>query len=202
MSPELRAAIVQDAVTNRVLMLAWMDDEALRLTRESGEAHFFSRSRGRLWRKGETSGNTLTVEELREDCDGDAILLRVQPNGPACHTGSLSCFAPWLWRRVAERALPRPDGSYVARLVAEGPAAAARKLGEEGLEAALAGAGESDERLVSEIADLWFHSYVLLAARGLDPAAVEDELLKRARRRRENQTQGRERRDSNPRPPA
>jgi phosphoribosyl-ATP pyrophosphohydrolase/phosphoribosyl-AMP cyclohydrolase len=183
MPPDLRAAIVQDATTNRVLMLAWMDDEALRLTRESGEAHFFSRSRDRLWRKGETSGNTLTVEELRDDCDGDAVLLRVRPNGPACHTGALSCFAPWLWRRVAERASTRPEGSYVTRLIAEGPAAAARKVGEEGLEVALAGAGESDERLVSEIADLWFHSYVLLAARGLDAAAVEDELARRARER-------------------
>jgi phosphoribosyl-ATP pyrophosphohydrolase/phosphoribosyl-AMP cyclohydrolase len=183
MPPDLRAAIVQDATTNRVLMLAWMDDEALRLTRESGEAHFFSRSRDRLWRKGETSGNTLTVEELRDDCDGDAVLLRVRPNGPACHTGALSCFAPWLWRRVAERASTRPEGSYVTRLIAEGPAAAARKVGEEGLEVALAGAGESDERLVSEIADLWFHSYVLLAARGLDAAAVEDELARRASER-------------------
>jgi phosphoribosyl-ATP pyrophosphohydrolase/phosphoribosyl-AMP cyclohydrolase len=183
MPPDLRAAIVQDATTNRVLMLAWMDDEALRLTRESGEAHFFSRSRDRLWRKGETSGNTLTVEELRDDCDGDAILLRVRPNGPACHTGASSCFAPWLWRRVAERASTRPEGSYVTRLIAEGPAAAARKVGEEGLEVALAGAGESDERLVSEIADLWFHSYVLLAARGLDAAAVEDELARRASER-------------------
>ena len=183
MPPDLRAAIVQDATTNRVLMLAWMDDEALRLTHESGEAHFFSRSRDRLWRKGETSGNTLTVEELRDDCDGDAILLRVRPNGPACHTGAVSCFAPWLWRRVAERASTRPEGSYVTRLIAEGPAAAARKVGEEGLEVALAGAGESDERLVSEIADLWFHSYVLLAARGLDAAAVEDELARRASER-------------------
>ena len=178
---DLRAAIVQDASTGRVLMLAWMDDEALRLTRETGEAHFYSRSRDRLWRKGETSGNTLAVEELRDDCDGDAILLRVRPAGPACHTGSVSCFAPWLWRRVAERALERPAGSYVAGLLEAGPAAAARKLGEEGLEAALAGASESDERLISELADLWFHSYVLLAARGLDPAAVEDELLRRAR---------------------
>ena len=98
MQRELRAAIVQDADTNRVLMLAWMDEEALRLTRERGEAHFFSRSRDRLWLKGETSGNTLAVEELREDCDGDAILLRVRPAGPACHTGSMSCFAPWLNR--------------------------------------------------------------------------------------------------------
>ena len=180
MQPDLRAAIVQDAATNRVLMLAWMDEQALQLTRETGEAHFFSRSRQRLWRKGETSGNTLAVEELRDDCDGDAILVRVRPNGPACHTGSTSCFAPWLWRRVVERASSRPEGSYVAGLVSEGPTAAARKVGEEGLEVALAGAGESDERLVSELADLWFHSYVLLAARGLDPSAVEDELMRRA----------------------
>ncbi len=177
--PDLTPAIVQDAETGRVLMLAWMDDEALRRTRESGEAWFWSRSRQELWHKGETSGNTLAVEEIRDDCDGDAILLRVRPAGPACHTGSLSCFAPRLWRRVAERAKERPEGSYVAALLAEGPAAAARKVGEEGVEAALAGASESDERLISELADLWFHSYVLLAARGLDPAAVEDELRSR-----------------------
>lgn len=180
MPPELTAAIVQDAESERVLMLAWVDEEALRLTRETGEAHFFSRSRGRLWRKGETSGNVLRVEELRDDCDGDAVLLRVRAAGPACHTGSLSCFAPWLWKRVVERATTRPEGSYVAGLVAAGPGAAARKVGEEGVEAALAGASESDERLVSELADLWFHSYVLLAARGLDPAAVESELARRA----------------------
>ena len=180
MQPELRAAVVQDAASDRVLMLAWMDDEALRLTRETGEAHFWSRSRGRLWRKGETSGNTLAVEELRDDCDGDALLLRVRPAGPACHTGSVSCFAPWLWRRVAERAQERPAGSYVTGLLEAGPAACARKVGEEGVEVALAGAGESDERLVEELADLWFHSYVLLAARGLDLAAVEDELRRRA----------------------
>jgi phosphoribosyl-ATP pyrophosphohydrolase/phosphoribosyl-AMP cyclohydrolase len=181
MPPDLRAAIVQDAATDRVLMLAWMDDESLRLTRESGEAHFFSRSRSRLWRKGETSGNTLAVEELREDCDGDAILLRVRAAGPTCHTGSESCFAPWLWRTVAERAASRPEGSYVAGLLDDGVTSVARKVGEEGLEVALAGAGESDERLVSELADLWFHSYVLLAARGLDPADVERELGRRRR---------------------
>jgi phosphoribosyl-ATP pyrophosphohydrolase/phosphoribosyl-AMP cyclohydrolase len=181
MPPELTPAIVQDAGSGRVLMLAWMDEEALRLTRETGEAHFFSRSRERLWRKGETSGNTLAVEDLRDDCDGDAILLRVRPAGPTCHTGAVSCFAPWLWRRVAERAKERPEGSYVVSLLDAGPAAAARKVGEEGLEVALAGAGESDERLVSELADLWFHSYVLLAARGLDPSLVEDELVRRAR---------------------
>jgi phosphoribosyl-ATP pyrophosphohydrolase/phosphoribosyl-AMP cyclohydrolase len=178
--PELRAAIVQDAGDGRVLMLAWMDDEALRRTRESGEAWFWSRSRREYWHKGETSGNTLSVEELRDDCDGDAILLRVRPAGPACHTGSRSCFAPWLWRRVKERQQERPEGSYVVSLLDE-PAEAARKVGEEGLEAALAGVSESDERLVSELADLWFHSYVLLAARGLDPDDVEAELHRRVR---------------------
>jgi len=178
---ELRATIVQDAEANRVLMLAWMDDEALRRTRESGEAWFWSRSRQEYWHKGATSGSTMAVESIADDCDGDAILLRVRPNGPACHTGSESCFAPWLWRRVAERAKERPEGSYVARLLADGPKAAAQKVGEEGVEAALAGVAESDERLVEELADLWFHSYVLLAARGLDPARVEDELRRRIR---------------------
>jgi len=178
--PLLTPAIVQDADDGRVLMLAWMDEEALRRTRESGEAWFWSRTRERLWHKGETSGNTLAVVEVRDDCDGDAVLLRVRPAGPVCHTGSLSCFAPWLWRRVAERARTRPEGSYVAGLLEQGPAAAARKVGEEGVESALAGAAESDERLIEELADLWFHSYVLLAARGLDPAAVEDELARRS----------------------
>lgn len=173
-------AVVQDAEDGRVLMLAWMDEEALRRTRETGEAWFWSRSRERLWRKGETSGNALAVEEIRDDCDGDAILLRVRPAGPTCHTGSRSCFAPWLWRRVVERARELPEGSYVAGLVRQGPAACARKVGEEGVEAALAGAAESDERLIEEVADLWFHTYVLLAARGLDPDAVEAELRSRA----------------------
>jgi phosphoribosyl-ATP pyrophosphohydrolase/phosphoribosyl-AMP cyclohydrolase len=181
MQPDLQAAVVQDADSGRVLMLAWMDGEALRLTRETGEAHFFSRSRNRLWRKGETSGNTLAVEELRDDCDGDAVLVRVRAEGPACHTGSVSCFAPWLWRTIRERAETRPEGSYVAKLLDGGPGACAQKLGEEGVEAALAVASEDDERVVSEIADLWFASYVALAARGLDPADVEAELERRAR---------------------
>jgi len=141
MQPELRAAIVQDAESGRVLMLAWMDAEAERLTRETGEAWFWSRSREQLWHKGETSRNTLAVEELRDDCDGDALLVRVRPNGPACHTGSVSCFAPWLWRIVAERANERPQGSYVASLLDEGVAACARKVGEEGVEAAVAALG-------------------------------------------------------------
>jgi phosphoribosyl-ATP pyrophosphohydrolase/phosphoribosyl-AMP cyclohydrolase len=180
MQPELRAAIVQESASGRVLMLAWMDEEALRRTRETGEAHFYSRSRGRLWRKGESSGNTLAVDELREDCDGDAILLRVTPGGPTCHTGAASCFAPWLWRRVCERARDRPAESYVVRLLDGGPLACARKVAEEGAEAALAAVSESDERVVEEVADLWFHSYVLLASRGLDVAAVEDALARRA----------------------
>ena len=177
--PALMPAVVQDAATGRVLMLAWMDDDALRRTRETGEAWFWSRSRERLWRKGESSGSTLAVVELRDDCDGDAILLRVNPAGPACHTGAVSCFAPWLWRRIKERERERPAGSYVVSLL-DDPARAARKVGEEGVEAALAGAGESDERLVEELADLWFHSYALLAARGLDPEQVEAELARRA----------------------
>lgn len=177
---ELTPAIVQDADSGSVLMLAYVDDEALRRTRESGEAWFWSRSRQTYWRKGETSGNTLAVAEIRDDCDGDAVLLRVRPSGPVCHTGSESCFAPWLWRRIAERAKERPAGSYVVSLLDAGPAAAARKLGEEGVEAALAGAAESDERLVEEIADVVFHAYVLLAARGVELNRVEDELRRRA----------------------
>ena len=112
MQPELRPAIVQDADDGRVLMLAWMDDEALRLTQETGEAWFWSRSRSRLWKKGETSGNVLAVEEVRDDCDGDALLLRVRPSGPACHTGSTSCFAP---DALADRrrARARPSGRLV-----------------------------------------------------------------------------------------
>ena len=180
-SPSLIPVIVQDATTERVLMLAYADDEAIRRTRETGDAWFWSRSRQEHWHKGATSGHTLAVEEIRDDCDGDALLYRVRPNGPACHTGAESCFAPWLWRIVAERVAEQPEGSYVASLVAGGPAAAARKVGEEGVEAALAGAGESDERLVEELADLWFHSYVLLAVRGLDPARVEEELKRRHR---------------------
>ena len=176
---ELTPVIVQDAETNRVLMLAYADEEALRRTRETGEAWFWSRSRKELWQKGATSGNTMAVEEIADDCDGDALLYRVRPTGPPCHTGAESCFAPWLWRIVAERAATMPSGSYVAGVLEAGAAAAARKVGEEGVEAALAGASESDERLVEELADLWFHSYVLLAARGLQPLAVEDELRRR-----------------------
>lgn len=180
MQPELRAAIVQDAATNRVLMLAWMDEEAERLTRETGEAWFWSRSRERLWRKGETSGNVLHVEELRDDCDGDALLVRVRPDGPACHTGSVSCFAPALWRTVVERVKERPEGSYVASLADAGVERAAQKLGEEAVEAAVS-ATARDGRLAEEAADVLFHLYVLLAVAGVDVADVEAELAARRR---------------------
>jgi len=162
-------------------MLAWMDAEAERRTRETGEAWFWSRSRQELWRKGETSGNTLAVEEIRDDCDGDALLLRVRPAGPACHTGSLSCFAPGLWRTIAERAQTRPEGSYTTSLLEAGVGAIARKVGEEGVELTVAALDESDERVLEETADLIYHVYVLLAARGLDPAQVEDVLASRSR---------------------
>ena len=176
----MKAAIVQDARDNRVLMLAWMDEEAERLTRETGEAWFWSRSRQRLWKKGETSGNTLAVEEIREDCDDDALLLRVTPAGPACHTGSRSCFAPGLWRTVVERVRERPEGSYVASLAEAGIARAAQKLGEEAVEAAIA-ATAGDGRLVEEAADVLFHLYVLLAIAGVDIDEVEQELVSRRR---------------------
>ena len=176
----LKPAVVQDSSTGRVLMLAWMDEGAERLTRETNEAWFWSRSRGRLWRKGETSGNTLAVEELRDDCDGDAILLRVRPGGPACHTGSTTCFAPGLWRTISERALERPDGSYTASLLDAGVGACARKVGEEAVELSVAALDEPDDRVVEEAADLVYHLYVLLAARGLDIAQVEDALRLRS----------------------
>jgi phosphoribosyl-ATP pyrophosphohydrolase/phosphoribosyl-AMP cyclohydrolase len=161
-------------------MLAWMDEEAERLTRETGEAWFWSRSRERLWKKGERSGNTLAVQEIREDCDDDALLLRVIPSGPACHTGSRSCFAPELWRTVVERVRERPEGSYVASLADAGVERAAQKLGEEAVEAAIA-ATAGDGRLVEEAADVIFHLYVLLAVAGVDIDEVERELVSRRR---------------------
>ena len=180
MQPELKAAIVQDADDGRVLMLAWMDAEAEARTRTTGEAWFWSRSRQRLWRKGETSGHTLAVEELRDDCDGDALLVRVRPTGPACHTGSVSCFAPALWRTISERAAERPPGSYTTELLDSGTGACARKVGEEAVELAVAALDESDERVIEEAADLVYHLYVLLQSRGIDLSQVENALSGRA----------------------
>ena len=178
---DLRAAIVQDEATGRVLMLGWMDEEALALTRSSGVVHFFSRSRQRLWRKGETSGHELHVTEIIPDCDDDALLVRAHPLGPTCHDGSTSCFTPWLWREILRREAADEEGSYVAATLRAGVARAARKVGEEAVEVAVAALSESDERVLEEAADLWFHLLLLLRARGLDPAALEDALLARRR---------------------
>ena len=177
----LRAAIVQDDLTGRVLMLGWMDETALAATRDSGFVHFFSRSRQQLWRKGETSGNTLRVVEVALDCDEDAVLVRALPDGPTCHDGSTSCFTPWLWRRILQREAQGADDSYVVASLTSGTAFLARKVGEESAELVVAALAESDERVVSEAADLWFHSLMLLRSRGLDPASVEDELRRRDR---------------------
>ncbi|MFI5036777.1 MAG: bifunctional phosphoribosyl-AMP cyclohydrolase/phosphoribosyl-ATP diphosphatase HisIE [Acidimicrobiales bacterium] len=181
MTDELRAAIVQDDDSGRVLMLGWMDDEALAATRATGFVHFYSRSRQRLWRKGETSGNTLRVVEVVPDCDDDAILVRARPDGPTCHDGSTSCFTPWLWRRILQREAEAADGSYVAAALGQGTPGLARKVGEEAVELSVAALVEGDERVVAEAADLWFHTLLLLRSRGLDPAAIEDELRRRAR---------------------
>ena len=172
---------MQDAADGRVLMLGWMDAEAERLTRETGEAWFWSRSRQKLWRKGETSGNTLAVEEIRDDCDGDALLVRVHPAGPVCHTGSRSCFAPALWRTITERAQEHPEGSYVVSLLDAGVARCAQKVGEEGVEVGLAAVAGDRDAVVAEATDLVFHLYVLLAAAGVEVAEVEDELARRAK---------------------
>jgi phosphoribosyl-AMP cyclohydrolase / phosphoribosyl-ATP pyrophosphohydrolase len=176
---ELRAAIIQDEVTGDVLMLGWMDDDALALTRTTNDVHFFSRSRQRLWKKGETSGNVMHVTSIDPDCDDDALLIRVHPEGPACHDGSTSCFTPWLWRRILQRELANDDNSYVVRQLRAGVAANAQKVGEEATEVVVAALAESDERLVAEAADLWFHLLLVLRSRGLDPAAVDAELRRR-----------------------
>ena len=169
----LIVAVVQDGATGTVLMVAYMDREALARTVDSGEAHFWSRSRQALWHKGETSGNVLQVEEIQADCDGDALLLSVHPSGPACHTGQRSCFPrpatilDQLDTTLRERQAQRPAGSYSARLFDGGRPAILRKVGEESVEVLLAGAGEGDEALTNEVADLWFHTSVLLRERGL-----------------------------------
>jgi phosphoribosyl-ATP pyrophosphohydrolase/phosphoribosyl-AMP cyclohydrolase len=176
----MKAAIVQDVRDNRVLMLGWMNEEAERRTRETGEVWFWSRSRERLWKKGETSGNTLAVVEVREDCDDDALLVRVEPAGPTCHTGARSCFAPALWRTIVERVRDRPAGSYVASLAEAGVEKAAQKLVEEAGEAAISAAAR-DGRLVEEAADVLFHLYALLAVAGVELDDVEAELVSRRR---------------------
>jgi phosphoribosyl-AMP cyclohydrolase / phosphoribosyl-ATP pyrophosphohydrolase len=186
-SQGLIVTIAQEVTTGAVLMVAYMDRDALARTVETGEAHFWSRSRQAPWHKGETSGNVLRVEAIQADCDGDSLLLKVRAAGPACHTGRPSCFpepATLLDRLDAtlrQRKTALPPGSYTSQLFKGGTPAILRKLGEEAVEVLLAGVQEGDEALVHEVADLWFHSLVLLAERGLDSAAVLGELADRSR---------------------
>ncbi len=186
--------VVQDATTGAVLMLAYANREALERTLETGRMHFYSRSRGRLWLKGESSGNVLEVVELLPDCDGDALLARAHPAGPTCHRGTRSCFdgepaaleLGWLARVVADRRTADPQASYTARLLAEGVDRLAQKVGEEGVETALAAVRHQpgSERLAAEAADLLYHLVVLLEATGVGLEPVAAELARRASGRR------------------
>jgi phosphoribosyl-AMP cyclohydrolase / phosphoribosyl-ATP pyrophosphohydrolase len=188
--------VVQDWATGEVLTLAYMDAEALERTRETGETHFHSRSRHELWHKGETSGNTQRVRQLRLDCDADAIVALVEPAGPACHTGARTCFhrdlegaepepaahdAPSvLERTLAQRAAERPEGSYTVELLSD-PARVGEKVREEADEVVRAAEGESDERVAEEAADVLYHLQVLLRSRGIPLSAVLETLNARRR---------------------
>ncbi len=199
--------VVQDEASAEVLMLAYVNEKALQLTQETGEMHFFSRSRGEIWRKGETSGATMVVRQLRYDCDGDAVLAIVAPTGAACHTGERTCFyrelggsaatakdappAPGEPRRVVHEALPalertlvdrrteRPAGSYTVELL-DNPTLIGEKVEEEAEEVVRAAREETDERVAEEAADVIYHLSVLLASRGVPLAAVFEELNGRA----------------------
>jgi len=183
--------IAQDFASGEVLTLAYANEEALRLTLESGEMHFFSRSRDRIWRKGEESGHVLKLKQLRYDCDGDALVALVEPTGPACHTGERSCFyrelggeapAPVphealavLQRTLRSRAAERPAGSYTVQLL-DDPKLIGEKVEEEAEEVVRAAREESDERVAEEAADLLYHLSVLLASRGVPQSAVMEML--------------------------
>ena len=202
--------VVQDVADGRVLMLAYANAEALAATVATGEVHFHSRSRDRLWRKGETSGNTLAVRGLELDCDADALLVTVDPAGPTCHRGTRSCFdlagapeiapAPqgfaWLevlWATIADRVAARPEGSYTTHLLDGGVDAVARKVTEEATEVLLAAKDDATaeaagadrlatrDALAGETADLLYHTLVLLAERGVPPAAIIGALRSRHR---------------------
>lgn len=192
----LLPAIVQDAATGAVLMLAYMNAEALRATLQRGRAVFFSRSRQALWEKGETSGNTLDVVDVEADCDADTLLVRARPRGPTCHRNTVTCFGDGtppggegigflaqLEGVIAARIADNPEKSYTAKLHASGIRRMAQKVGEEGVEVALAAQGGSSEELVGEAADLLFHLALLLRARGLSLEAVTAELAARHRAR-------------------
>jgi phosphoribosyl-AMP cyclohydrolase / phosphoribosyl-ATP pyrophosphohydrolase len=182
----LLPAIVQDATNHRVLMLGFMNREALAATVSSGAVTFFSRSKGRLWMKGETSGHKLEFVRAETDCDRDALLIQAIPHGPTCHLGRASCFegAPRdflgdLDFLVSERDRARPEGSYTTRLFEAGVKRIAQKVGEEGVETALAAVAEDDRKLTGEAADLVYHLAVLLRSRGLSVADVVKELEER-----------------------
>jgi phosphoribosyl-ATP pyrophosphohydrolase/phosphoribosyl-AMP cyclohydrolase len=185
-------AIVQHADTGSVLMLGYMNREALQATVTGGKVVFFSRSKQRLWEKGETSGHTLRLADIRMDCDRDALLVRAWPQGPTCHQGTPTCFGDGfpasephlnflstLEQLIAERITTRPEGSHTARLIEGGVPRIAQKVGEEALEVALAAVGGSKDEIVAESADLIYHLLVLLKARGLTLGAVVAELLTR-----------------------
>lgn len=192
----LIVGVVQDDTTGTVLMVGYLNEESLRLTRETGRVHFWSRSRSELWEKGATSGNYLNVVSIDPDCDADAILIRAIPEGPTCHTGDTSCFdgAPRgqgffqlerLWAMIEGRiANPTPD-SYTARLAEAGPDLTGRKLVEEATETLIAAknhtTGDTADRVVEEAADVVYHLLALLAERNIPAGAVVDELARRAR---------------------
>jgi phosphoribosyl-AMP cyclohydrolase / phosphoribosyl-ATP pyrophosphohydrolase len=185
----LLPAIVQDAESGSVLMLGYMNRDALRATLERRHVVFFSRSKNRLWEKGETSGHTLELVDIRTDCDRDTLLVTALPRGPVCHVGTATCFGDEkvthagrlsflgaLEGVIEHRIADRPEGSYTARLYAQGAKRIAQKVGEEGLEVALAAVVESDEKVVAESADLLFHLLVLLKSRGVSLERVAREL--------------------------
>jgi phosphoribosyl-ATP pyrophosphohydrolase/phosphoribosyl-AMP cyclohydrolase len=185
----LLPAVVQDAETGQVLMLGYMDRAALEATLDNGFATFFSRSKGRLWQKGESSGNRLAVKAVLADCDDDALLIRAVPEGPTCHLGAVSCFGGEgpsgagflgkLARIVHERAGADPAESYTARLLGEGTARIAQKVGEEGVELALAAVGRDADGCAEEAADLIYHLTVLMEAKGFGWVDVAKVLAER-----------------------
>lgn len=186
--------VVQDSTTAEVLMTAWANEEALKLTADSGELTLWSRSRKELWKKGETSGNVMRVIELRIDCDGDTLLAIVDPAGPACHTGKRTCFyrSLWgkensteatflgrLWGYLNIRKSEDPEESYTARLLAKGPSRVAQKVGEEGVETAIAAATGDREGFRYEAADLLYHLLVACISSGITFNEVLEELMSR-----------------------
>jgi len=188
----LLPAIVQDAQSGAVLMLGYMNREALAATFDRRRVVFFSRSKQRLWMKGETSGHVLDLIDIRTDCDLDTLLITARPNGPVCHLGTPTCFGAstrpasaeleflsTLEGVIEQRVAENPEGSYTARLFAKGPKRIAQKVGEEGLEVALAAVAETDDKVVSESADLLYHLLVLLRSRGVPLSRVVAELESR-----------------------